>query len=177
MEAAFAWLGQLMETIFKFFPRLTIVEATQGGIKMRKGNEITELGPGLVWHWPLITVIKIVTVVRDTMDLPGQTFTTKDGKTVLTSGMVQYQIKDPLKLLTTAPDYTNTIADLVMNSMHDTFIKYTWDELREGIVEGSIRKEMRKAAQDELSGFGVRVISVGLKDNALARVFKIVNDI
>ena len=177
MEAAFAWLGQLMETLLKFFPRLTIIEATQGGIKMRRGNEITELAPGLVWHWPLITVVKVVTTVRDTMDLPGQTFTTKDNRTVLCSAMVQYQINDVVKLLTTAPDYTNTIADLVMNAVHDTFIQYTWDELRAGITDGTLRKEMKKAAQQELAGFGVKVISVGLKDNAIARVLKIVQDI
>lgn len=177
MEIAFAWLGQMMEAVLKLVPRLTVVEATQGGIKMRKGNEVTELKPGLVWHWPLITVVKVVTVVRDTMDLPGQTFTTKDNKTVLTSGMVQYQINDVVKLLTTAPDYTNTIADLVMNAIHDTFITYTWEELRVGIENGTLRKEMKKAAQGELSGFGVKIISVGLKDNAVAIVLKIVQDV
>lgn len=175
--SALDWIGQLAETIIKCFPHLKIVQITQGGIKLRRGNEITELVPGPVWYWPIYTVVNVVTTVRDTMDLPGQTFTTKDGKTVLCSGMVQYKITDVVKLLTTAPDYVNTIGDLVMTAMHDTFIKYTWEELKDGIVEGSIRKEMRKAAQDELSGFGVKVISVGLKDNALARVIKIVQDV
>ena len=177
MEAAFAWLGQIAETILKFFPRLIIVQVTQGGIKLRKGSEITEVKPGLCWYWPLITVVNVITTVRDTMDLPGQTFTTKDNKTVLMSGMVQYEVTDPVTLLTTAPDYTNTIADLVMTAMYDTFIQYTWDELREGIVDGKLRKEMKRAAQTELKGFGVRIISVGLKDNALARVLKIVQDV
>jgi len=33
--------------------------------------------------------------------------------------------------------------------------------------------ELKRAAQSELTGFGVKVISVGLKDNALARVLKV----
>ena len=174
--AALDWLGAVIETAIKCLPHLRIVQITQGGIKLRRGHEITELKPGPHWYWPIWTPIFVVTTVRDTIDLTAQTFTTKDGKTVLTSGMVMFKIVDPVKLLTTAPDYANTICDLVMNSIHDTFIKYTWEELQIGIVDGSIGKELRSNAAHELSGFGVRIMNVGLKDFALCRVLKIVQD-
>jgi regulator of protease activity HflC (stomatin/prohibitin superfamily) len=176
MEAAFAWLGTLAETLMKFFPHLRIIKSTQGGVKWRKGEEITVLGPGLHWYWPLITVIEVVTTVRDTIDLNGQTLVTKDGKAMLVSGMVMYSVSDVEKLLTSAPDYTSTICDVCMNCMHDVFIKYEWEQIREGLLDGTIGKELKKAASEELRGFGIKIISLGLKDRAPVRVFKIVQD-
>lgn len=176
MAEAFAWLGTIFDTILKFCPHLKIIDVTQGAVKMRRGNEITVHGPGLVWYWPLITVLKVVTTVRDTLDLNGQTFTTKDGKVVLTSGMVMFSIVDVEKLLTTSPDYISTISDICMNCIHDIFIKYEWEQLRAGILDGTIGKELRRAAQEELKPFGVKVLSLGLKDLAPVRVLKIVQD-
>jgi regulator of protease activity HflC (stomatin/prohibitin superfamily) len=176
LEAALGWIGTIIEAILKFCPHLRIIKVTQSGLKMRRGHELHVLGPGLHWWWPLITTLDVITVVRDTMDLNGQTFTTKDHKTVLASGMVMFSVIDVEKLLTTSPDYLSTISDICMNCIHDVFIKYEWEELRMGILSGEIGKELRRSAQDELRPFGIKVISLGLKDLAPVRVFKLVQD-
>jgi regulator of protease activity HflC (stomatin/prohibitin superfamily) len=173
---ALSWLGDIFETIIRFFPHLKIIKVTQGGVKMRRGSEVAVMTPGLWWYWPLITTVDVVTTVRDTLDLNGQTFTTKDGKSVLASGMVMYTISDVEKLLTTAPDYANTICDVAMNVIHDVLIQYEWEQLRAGINNGSLAKELKKEAQKELRSFGIEIISLGLKDLAPVRVFKIVQD-
>jgi regulator of protease activity HflC (stomatin/prohibitin superfamily) len=173
---ALDWIGNVVETILKCLPHLRIIKLTQGGVKMRRGNEITVLTPGLWWYWPIITTIDVVTTVRDTVDLNGQTFTTKDNKSVLTSGMVMFTVTDVEKLLTSAPDYTNTICDVSMNVIHDVMIQYSWEDLRAGIMNGTINKELRKEAQKELAPFGIKIISLGLKDLAPVRVLKIVQD-
>ncbi len=176
MTAAFEWLGNLFETIIKFVPHLKIIKVTQGGVKMRRGNEITVMTPGLWWYWPIITTIDVITTVRDTVDLNGQTFTTKDQKSVLASGMVMFAISDVEKVLTSAPDYINTIGDICMNVIHDTFIQYEWEQLRAGIQDGSIGKELKRNANEELKPFGIKVLSLGLKDLAPVGVLKIVQD-
>lgn len=173
---AFAWLGDIFETLIRLFPHLKIVKLTQGGLKFRRGCEVTVLTPGLWWYWPMITTVDVVTTVRDTVDLNGQTFTTKDGKTVLASGMIMYAVSDVRKLLTTAPDYVNTICDVAMNCIHDVLIQHDWEQIRAGINDGSIGKELKKATQRELRSFGIEVISLGLKDLAPVRVFKLVQD-
>ena len=174
--AALDWIGHIAETLIRCFPHLKIVKATQGGLKMRRGNELTVVGPGLHWWWPLITTLDVITTVRDTLDLNGQTLVTKDGKSILASGMVMYSIKDVEKLLTSSPDYTSTICDVCMNCIHDIFIKYEWEQLKAGILDGSIGKELKRSAQAELGEFGIKVISLGLKDLAPVRVLKVVQD-
>lgn len=173
---AFAWLGDIFEALIRFIPHLKIIKLTQGGLKFRRGCEITVLTPGLWWYWPLITTVDVVTTVRDTLDLNGQTFTTKDGKSVLVSGMVMFTISDVEKLLTTAPDYINTISDVCMNCIHDLFTQYEWEQIRAGIVDGTIGKELRRSSQEQLRSFGIKIISLGLKDLAPVRVLKIVQD-
>ena len=173
---ALSWLGDIFETILRFLPHLRIVKVTQGGVKMRRGSEISVLTPGLWSYWPIITTLDVVTTVRDTVDLNGQTFTTKDGKSVLVSGMVMYAVSDVQKRLTTAPDYTNTICDVAMNVIHDVLIQYEWQQIRDGINTGTLGKELKKEAQRELRSFGIEIISLGLKDLAPVRVFKIVQD-
>ena len=34
MESAFAWLNQLIETFYRFFPHILIVRATHGGVSV-----------------------------------------------------------------------------------------------------------------------------------------------
>jgi len=173
---ALSWLSDIFETLLKFFPHLKIIKLTQGGLKMRRGCEVTVMTPGLWWYWPLITTIDVITTVRDTIDLTGQTFTTRDNKSILASGMVMFMISDIEKVLTTAPDYNNTICDVCMNVIHDTFIKFEWEQLRNGILDGSVGKELRKSANEELKPFGIKVISLGLKDLAPVKVLKVVQD-
>jgi len=170
------FFSTIFNTLIDLFPHLKKVLVTQGGIKFRRGSEVTVLTPGLHWYWPLISTIKVITVVRDTMDLNGQTFTTKDGKVILASGMVVFSINDVEKVLTSSDDYINTLCDICMNVIHDTFIKYEWEHLRAGILDGSVGKELRRNASEELRPFGIKVISLGLKDLAPVRVFKLVQD-
>jgi regulator of protease activity HflC (stomatin/prohibitin superfamily) len=174
MESAFAWIGQLIEWFGQFIPRFLVVDMTEAVVKLRLGNEITELKPGKVhFYWPFISIIKRCTIVRDTLDLTAQTFETKDGITVQASGMVSYIVTDAISLLTTVTDPGNTIRDLVMTCIQEVLIQYTWVELREGLVSGQLRKELVREAQRTLKTYGIKVLNVGLKDLARTRVFKL----
>lgn len=174
METAFAWLGQLIQWFAKFIPHVLFIDITQAAIKFRLGDEITRLLPGrLHVYWPFVSVVKIVDIARQTLDLTTQTFETKDGASVLVSGMITYQVTDPVALLTTVYDPDNTIRDVGMTVIQEVLIQYTYDELRNGTVEGTLRKELVREAQRELKTFGIKVLKVGLKDLVRTTVYKV----
>lgn len=174
MESAFAWIGQIIEWLGKFVPRLVIVDITKGVVKLKYGNEIEELKPGhLHWYWPLTSIIKEVDIARQTLDLTTQTFETKDGVTVQVSGMITYQVQDAVALLTTVYDPDNTIRDIGMAGLQEVLVQYTWAELRDHLVDGTLRKELTRETQRELRTFGVKVLKVGIKDLARTRVYKV----
>ena len=78
MESALGWLQSIFDTILKLFPRLLIVGATHGGVKFVRGSKVVELKPGLHLYWPIVTEIETYCVVRQVIDLPTYTLTTKD---------------------------------------------------------------------------------------------------
>lgn len=173
MSEAFAWLGQIVEWLGKFIPRILIVDVTKGAVKLRLGNEITELKPGkLHVYWPITSIIKEIDVARQTLDLTTQTFETKDGVSALASGMITYRVDDVVTALTTVYDPDNTIRDVGMSVMQEVLIQYTWDELRNGLMEGNLRRELVREAQRELKTFGIKVLKIGINDLVRARVFK-----
>lgn len=55
MEAAFAWLGQLMEWVGRFFPRITIAQANEAGVRWKYGRHVEKVEPGIRVFWPLVT--------------------------------------------------------------------------------------------------------------------------
>lgn len=173
LESAFGWIGQIIEWFGQFIPRLLILDTTQGGVKFRRGNEITELKPGVHVYWPIITIIKVFPVARQTIDLTAQTFETKDGKAVQVSGMIRYSVTDVVALLTETFDPDNTIRDTGMSVLHDILIQYTWNEIREGMINGVLPKELVKEVQKELKPYGVKVQKVGIKDMVGTTVYKV----
>jgi hypothetical protein len=72
MESAFAWLGQLFETFYKFIPHILIVRATHGGVKWVRGRNVKALPSGLHWYWPLTTEVEVIVTARQTLAIPDQ---------------------------------------------------------------------------------------------------------
>ncbi len=174
MEAAFAWLGQIVEWLGRFVPRVLIVDITKGAIKLKYGSEITELKPGkLHVYWPFVSIIKEVDIARQTLDLTTQTFETRDGITVQMSGMLTYQVNDVVALLTSVYDPDNSIRDIGMTILQEVLVQYTWAEIRDKLVDGNLRKEMTRETQRELRSFGIKVLKVGIKDLSRTKVYKV----
>ncbi len=174
MDSAFAWIGEIVKWLAQFIPRAFFVDMTEGAIKLRLGNEISELLPGRIHvYWPFTSNVKLINIARQTLDLTTQSFETKDGITVLASGMITYQVNDVISLLTTTYDADNTIRDVGMSTIQEVLIQYTWDELRAGMVAGTLRKELVREAQRELRTFGIKVLKVGIKDLARTTVYKV----
>jgi regulator of protease activity HflC (stomatin/prohibitin superfamily) len=173
MESAFAWIGRIIEWFGLFIPRLLILDTTQGGVKFRRGNEIYPLQAGLHLYWPIITVVKVWPIARQTIDLTAQTFETKDGHTILVSGMIAYRVDDVEALMTSVYEPDNTVRDIAMAIMQQVLIQYTWEELRNGMVEGALKRELTREANRELKNLGLKILSVGIKDLARTRVYKV----
>lgn len=173
MESAFAWIGAIVEWVGQFIPRILLLDITQGAVKLRRGREITELEAGLHIFWPLVSVVKIWPSVRQTIDLTAQAFETKDGKSVQVSGMITYSVSDIVSLMTGTFDPDNTIRDVGMTALHDVLIQYTWEEIREGMINRVLKKELQREVQKELKIYGVKVIAVGFKDLVGTSVYKV----
>ncbi len=139
MEGAFAWLNQLIETFYRFIPRILIVRATHGGVKWIRGKKIKPLGPGLHLYWPITTDVEVIVVARQTLAIPDQVLTTRDGRKVVVKTLVVYKIRDVVQAVGKVNwDVDTTINDLAQSAVVRVIATHTYDEIMAGIADGSI---------------------------------------
>lgn len=185
MESALGWLGALIEWFGQFFPRWTIVNTTEAGVKWitrwRRTSrwtwvsyiEVQAFGPGMQFHWPVRTELLKHPVARQTLDLRPQTLSTADDKPILAGGLISYRIHDIEKALAHTEHIDSTIRDAALSAIHSVITKMTWSELKAAEQSEELDKKLRLAARRVLEPYGVRVIKMSITDLAPTRVIKL----
>lgn len=174
MESALAWIGHLAEWLGRFFPRLMLLNTTEGAVKFVRGSRPVLLGPGLHFYWPLLTEVKAWVVARQSVNLTTQTVTTKDGKVIAVGGLLIFRIEDAMPLIAHTWNADQTIRDIAAGVVHSVCSQAEWGELQMAKNDGTLNKALKKEMRRQLSRFGVRIIAATLTDFAPCRVYKLI---
>ncbi len=174
MGDAFAWIGQIVEWLGQFIPRLRIIRTTHQGIKWVKGKHPKVLHPGLAVYWPLVTEFLEYPTARQGVELRSQTIVTTDDKVIIVAGILVYSVPDIMKLCAETFDPDQTIRDLTLSAVHDVCCKLSWEELKQGQRKGTLDTKLRNTAKDALQDYGVDVLMLTLTDLAPGRVLRLV---
>lgn len=169
METAFGWLGRIMEFIGAFFPRLVIVKSTHGGVAFVRGRNPRLIRPGLIFYWPLWTEVILYPIVRQSLNLPSQTVTTKDGKTITISTVIVYEVADILKALTVQWDLNETLRDISMAAVREYAQGASFAELR-----GKETLALRDTIKKRVTPYGIRTLNAWVTDLAQTKVITLV---
>jgi regulator of protease activity HflC (stomatin/prohibitin superfamily) len=176
MEGALSWLGDLMQFIGKFFPRVVIITTTHAGIKFVRGHKVVVLEPGVHVYWPLVTELESYPVARQAVDLRSQTLVTMDEKTIAAGALIVYEIRDIESILAHTYDPEDTVRDVALSAVHDVLCRLTWAEIRDSIKNDTLEKALKHEAYRGLTSYGVRVLRLTLTDLAPCRVIKLLNE-
>jgi regulator of protease activity HflC (stomatin/prohibitin superfamily) len=174
VDAALAWVGQIAEFIGKFFPRWIIIPVTMGGVKYVRGWKVVTMEPGIVWYWPVTTMIDTYPTVSQTDNLPSQTVESEDDLAFTVGGMVTYSVFDVAKLLTGSHTGTMRIQATTLAAIHTVCSRMTWQDLKREQRKGTLDTKLRNAAGKALFEFGVRVEECQLTDLARTRVYRLI---
>lgn len=172
---AFSWIGDLLEWIVDWIPRVEICRATHRGVKFVCGKHVKEINPGLYVYWPQTTECVVIPVVRQSVNLPPQTLTTKDGFSVLVSPVLIYEIDDIRKALADSYDVDDTITEIGGLAVVDAVASRTFEEIRENLTT-KVKKDITDKSRLLLAPFGVKVKVGLLSDFAKCRVIRIAGD-
>ena len=174
MNEAFSWLSQLIETFYRFFPHIVIIRATHSGVKWIRGSKIKAMPPGLHWYWPLTTELEVLVTARQTLAIPDQILTTKDGKKVTVKTLVVYKIRDIIQAIgKTNWDVDSTVNDLTQSAVVRVVATHTLAEILQGMTDETIINTMTKEVRKELRQYGVFIVRAKLVNFAEAKVFKL----
>lgn len=174
--SGFEWIGDLVRWLSTFVPRLGICKCTQGGVKFRRGKDVKAIRPGLYLWWPLITEIDVIPVTRQVVDLAPQSLTTKDGKSLMVSLVIVYEIDDVVRALTTCDAIMDTISEIGGVSIIETVAGKTFEEICQTVADG-FKTEMTRKCRSTLRDFGVKVLEARVRELVLHQVVRVAGDV
>lgn len=166
-------LGQLMQTILRFVPRVWFCPSYVAGVLFVRGKNIRPFKPGMVCWWPFWTSMLTCTTVRQVMEISAQTMTTADGKSVIIAGVVVYHITDPTKYLTENFEAEHNVDEAVAACLRSVVIDRTWDEIQAN-NRNTTDRALTKEAGEMLDEFGITVERVRLTSFAQAKVINLI---
>ena len=170
MDSALGWIGQIAAWVRQFIPKWVIIPTTHGGVKWVKGKRIVELGPGIHWYWPVVTLLQTYPIVRQSVDLRPQVMVSRDQKTFSAGVVVTYTVKDLKQLLSTTFDPDEVMGEISLAAIYDVLTKLTLDELQ----TAAISTALTRAIQQLVSPYGVHVVRAALTEMAPCRVVKLI---
>lgn len=149
---------------------LVVVKAWQGAVVLRFGRYRRTLEPGIYWKIPFFEDAVETETCVTTMRLPPQSLTTKDGKEIVVSTIVKYQIRDLKPYTCDVYDQKDVLADTVMGATARKVRASTYDDLTNGTPETEIIAEARK----EVNKFGFQLHRITLTDLCRAKSIRLV---
>ena len=178
MEQAFAWLNEIFSKILRLVPRIRIIRSTHAGVAFVRGKPRLIPSGCLCFYWPLWTEIELIPIRRQTLNLANQSLVTCDDPPIeiTCSGIVVYEISDPLIAITSVRELDCAIADLALAEIRRSLYGQPYDCITAGTQLNGLELAMTKSLGETLDEFGIRVINVFLSDLSTCRVFRHVGD-
>ena len=171
MEHVFGWIGQIFQTLLRFFPWLVIVPATSAGVAFVRGRRIKAWQPGLHWYWPLVTTYKIMMTVRQTQRIQSKVIMTKDLKTVTVGALVTYVVDDIVSALVKIADLPSDIMERSQGAILAEVSERTLKEIQSDRV--AFNAGLTERVGSVLNGYGVQILQAQLTEFAPCRAFAI----
>ena len=166
-------LSKLTEWVAQFWDHVrwwAIVDQFEGGVIFRWGKYNRTIYPGWNWKWPLMEVEKTVHTVITTTNLSPQTLTTQDGKGIVISVIVKYQIKDVKPYFCEIWNTQDVLRDVTMGVVKNTVMTRNYDEL----THADLDKALTEAVRKEVNDYGFKIHKVTCTDLALARSIRVI---
>ena len=174
MNEALSFIKEIWDFITSLIPSLRIVPVTHAGVKYVRGSKVKEFGSGIVWYWPIVTLLDVCPIVSRVVDLPRQTLTTRDGVPVVVGGLMQIKIVDTVTYFTSIDDADSAIIEMCQSAIRTVVGSNTWDDLRSlrrNVIHNALGREAEKAIEQ----YGVEVELARLTDLAKTKVITLVH--
>lgn len=175
ISALLGWLGDFVQFVFSFVPRIRIVRCDQLGVRRVMGREATQVNPGVWWYWPWCTDIEAMWVERQSILVQPITVETSDGVRVAIGCAVTYRIVDPVKYRVKNFDADSNMGEVAMAGLREIVTVHTAKELASSSQEGTrFGDKLARRMGKDLEPFGIEVLSCRPTDQVrIDRAFRL----
>lgn len=173
LSALLGWLGQFVEFVFSFVPRVKVVPFNKRGVRYVRDREPTLIEPGITWWWPWCTTIFEHYVSRCVLKVPPIAVETEDGVPVAIGAVVTYHLTDVVTYDAANFDSEENMAEVAGGALRDAVASLKWAQLCAESGDGSrLGKMLVRRMEKPLGEFGITVESC--RPNDLVRIRHVV---
>lgn len=158
------------EKATRIFPRFNSVFPNEGGVFLRMGRYKRTLEPGLYFCLPIIDEVQKLDVTPQVINLPNQSITTKDSRTLAVSGAVEYSIYDPKKALLQVQNFDASLQNLSMGIIANYVKQRSYQDC---IKIDGLEQEVIDRIKDRAGDWGLKVTKFWITDLAEHRVYRL----
>lgn len=163
-------LAQQLVGLFRF---AAVVNDYEAGVVLRLGHFHRKLGPGFHFMLPFgIEQVYTDNCVPSTLSLGPQSLTTRDGVSVVVSGIVTWRIHDIRKMLLEVEDAESVLTDSAYGLIGDSVRAAEWAEVQAPEFAAALTSVIRQKA----FRWGIKVSAVQLSDVSRSKSLRLWKD-
>lgn len=162
------WLGDLVTSGAGLLKWWVIVAPWEQGVRVRRGKKLKLLHAGVHWKFPFVDRVFRQSTRLRVCELPLQTLTTHDGKSLTLKGLLGYEIFDVLQVYQTIHDIEDTLSNITLGLVSDAVTSTEMADCWPAGVESDVWKDLN------FSKFGIEAVSFDLQDFAFMKSYRFV---
>jgi regulator of protease activity HflC (stomatin/prohibitin superfamily) len=171
-------LFDLLFGAYKWASPFAWVQPWEGGVLITsflRWQRVTPIGPGLHVKMPFLQVCEVLDVAMTTHNLPPQSLTTLDGRSIAVGGVVKFSIKDVLPLFTSVVSRDDVLRDVSMGAIHRAVSVRPWASIIQDVAV--IEKEIRQHIADDVNRLGFKIERFTFTDLAIVRAIRLMQEL
>lgn len=161
---------EFIEYIFNAIKIWIIIQPWQSGVRVRMGKTIKKLEKGMHFRIPYIDSVFVQETRLRVVDLPMQTITTADEKTITLNSAAGYVIADVEKLYKTLYHPETTIRNIIMSSVGEFCYNKNLTSIDKTTLEQYVLDELNKLE------YGVKFEYFKIMNFAVVRTYRLIQD-
>lgn len=166
-------LAYIFDRLYLLWP-FRIVHSYQQGVRFWLGRDVAELQPGFYMVCPFLGSIEMVDVAQDVINLPVNSVTTQDGRSISFSANIVFEIASARKKYVKVQDFATSLDALASGHLAACVRGQLWETL--SAEQDSLEAEIKKRLQKAVRKWGVSIVAVHLTDMVEARQYRLFGD-
>lgn len=159
-----------IEYIFNAFKIWIIVQPWESGLIIRCGKRIKRVNKGMYFKIPYLDSVYIQEIRLRVTEMPMQTLTSKDGKTITLNSSFGYSIINLEKLYQTLYHPEKTLQNIAMSSIAETIFSFDIQNITPADIEEKVMSKL--IAED----YGIKFEYFKITNFAIVRTYRLIQD-
>lgn len=163
----FGVLQQLLYEIKRIFVWWVTIAPWESALRVRLGKSIVVLGAGVHWVIPYVDRVFKKSVRERVCNIPLQTLTTSDGKTLTIKGTLGYEIRNIKKLYAKLDHAEDTLVNKTAQKVAAYVATHTAAECLPAVVQEAVNRDL------DYMQYGIGGGSFGVTDYAFVKTYRL----